>query len=262
MICEKCSSLNDDKNEVCFNCGNKLKKSVGDNNASKPAKKMKIKNNLLKKGMLKKLGIITLSVLGIVLIIVMVCNILAGIKDNEGYNYAQKMKASVGVDDIMKMGENGGIYFELESKSAEINALGDAKYIYECEEMIKVDGIKVPKWIIKVDVVSDAIHYLYYRNYSLQEDNYKGVKVKEPISVLKVEIGQNLREVENIFGIKPISIKYFADSTVYLYRYYCINEFGDEQDYCFEVTFDGIDNKKMAVKEYKKYDLEINQFIK
>ncbi len=251
MICSKCQALNDESSEVCYNCGTTLEKKVAKKSIN-PFKKVDV--NLPKKTLLILIGI----ALVVIIVVVTVVSVLNNIEENRGFNLAKDLSQSVGETDIFAVAEKNDIYFETKSVSSEINTMADAKYLYESDRVITVDGVKVPTWIIKVDLLDEKIAYVYYRDYTVQDANYKGVKVNEPISTLKVEIGQKLSEVNDIFGIKPISVKYFETYTEYLFNYYYINEAGDEQEHSFKVTFD----EEMLVSDYYEYDLTVNDNIK
>lgn len=253
MICPKCQTENDDSSEFCFNCGAKFEESKKKKNFFSAKKKDGFKDKMSCKKIIELVGIAT----AIIAIIAVTLIIIFSVKSDRGQKIAKKLGSKVG-QEIVLAEDYAGIHMSVLSKSVAINNIADAKYIYESDKMIYVDGVKVPEWIIKIDMQQDFIHKVYFRNYKLQNKNYKGVKVDSPIRVLKVENGMKLGDVEDIFDIDPVSIAYYADSTEYEFRYYCANENKDVDSYNVKIIFD----ENMKVSNIVEDDILINPNIK
>lgn len=250
MVCPKCHSVNESSSEFCYNCGAKLEETK---------KKRLFRGGSTSKKKISKKNIIMFAAIGLLVIAIIVVAIMffTSLKSSKGEKIAKKLGSKVG-NEIVVAEEYAGVHMSVESKSEAINKIADAKYIYESDEMIKVDGVKVPEWIIKIDMRQDIIHKVYFRNYKLQDKNYKGVKVDSPVRILKVQEGMTLEDIEDIFGIDPVSITYYEDTTEYEYRYYCLNEDKDEESYNVKVIFD----ENMKVSDIQEQDLLINPNIK
>lgn len=253
MICPKCQSVNDDESEFCINCGERFEETEKKSEPIDNNKKISRKKKLSRKGIIKLVGI-GIAVIAIVVVALM---ITFSLKADRGQKIAKKLGSKVG-QEIVVAENYAGIHMSVASKSAAINKIADAKYVYESDKMIYVDGVKVPEWIIKIDMQQDIIHKVYFRNYKLQDKNYKGVKVDSPIRILKVQEGMDLQDVEDIFGIDPVSITYYVGTCEYEYRYYCTNEDKDVDSYNIKIIFD----ENMKVSDIAEDDILINPNIK
>ena len=253
MICPKCQAVNEDSSEFCYNCGEKLEDNKRKKKFFSGNKNNKSKHKMTKMGIFKLIAIIV----AVVAVVVIVLMFKISANSNRGQKIAHKLGSKVG-QEIVVAENYAGIHMNVSSKSDAINKIADAKYIYESDEMIGVDGVKVPEWIIKIDMKQDIIHKVYFRNYKLQDKNYKGVKVDSPLRVLKIQEGMDLDDTQDILGIDPVSITYYAGSTEYEYRYYCVNESNDEQSYNLKIVF----NENMEVTDIIENDILINPNIK
>jgi len=205
----------------------------------------------------KLVKIIAISIISLVVIIIGVI-IFTALFGNNGEKVADKLGADklgakIG-SEIVVAEKNAKVHLAIDSASKALNKQGDFDYIYESDKLIKVDGIKVPKWAIKVVMKDKEVFSVSYRNFNEQKKSYKGEKLKKPITSSKIEIGMTLGNVKELFGISPLSITYFEDTTEYRYMYYFINEDKDEERSEIIVSFDD----DMNVSKVENVDLSKN----
>lgn len=251
MVCPKCGADIDDDCEKCMNCSMDFKHiDSNEKNTSFEAKKPQSNK---KPDKVKLIKAMVMLIIGLIIVIVGVFIIKAAF-GNSGEKIAAKLSEKIGTE-IVVAEKYAKIHLSPKSKSNAINKLGDFDYIYESDKLIKIDGIKVPKWAIKVVMKDDEVFSVYYRDYSKQKKSYKGEKIKKSVDVSKIQNGMNLIQVKNIFDMQPLSITYFDDSAEYKYMYYFVNEDKDEERDEVVVTFDD----EMKVKTFERVDLSVTE---
>lgn len=250
MVCPRCGTVIDENCEVCYNCQMEFKHAEAEKKPDKSEKitkkdkkdkidkkdKKSLINKIKSAEKSKHFKIIAIAFASIVLIVVAVFILIAVFKPN-GEKIASKLGKKVG-ENIVNATKYADVYLSDKSQSKAINKQGDFDYIYESEKMIKVDGVKVPKWVIKVEMKDDDVFSVYYRDYTSQKKNYKGEKLKSLVEASEIETGTSLKKVQSKLKISPLSIKYYNDTTEYRYGYYFINEDKDEERHELVVVFD------------------------
>lgn len=257
MICPKCESIIDDNSEVCYNCGSEIQQdeqSVAEGNSQKRGKKEKLNLNKISKLKTFKTAGIVIAAIAVLIIIIL---ILRAVFSVNGAKIAAELGDNVGKS-INKAEKSAGVTLVAASKSGAINIQGDFDAIYEAKDMISVDGVHVPEWVIKVTKLNENVHCVYYRDYRSQEDYYKGEKLKEPIVSSDIQAGMSEAKVERLFEVEPISKSYYSDATEVCYMFYFINENKDEERRMIMVSYNDI----MEVTSVKDIDMTVNENLK
>lgn len=236
MFCPDCGAQIDDNCEKCYACGKEFRHASDDDTRKSPSapapsidkKKKGMKSKLssavqkLKKKKITWIIIVSLAIILITLLIALIFH-----KSNP-VGIADKLSEKIG-EEIVSIEKNAKIHVNTKSASNVINAPGDFDYIYESEKLIKVDGVRVPEWTITFYAVDNNITKIYYRDYTQQKKYYKGEKLKKECSFDEIKDCSKLRDVEEIIGLKPLSITYYADKTKeYRYMYYFVSDDKDE----------------------------------
>lgn len=242
MICPECETLNDDNAEFCINCGAKLEKG----NIKNKEEKKKGTNNLL------KIILVTVAVLLVAVIVLIIY--LSG-KNIKGFKTAEKLSQTIGQDIIATAKITP---LEEKSVSEALNNIAAADYYYESGKLIKVDGVNVPEWSVGVYLVQTKINKVTYRDYTVQDKNYKGEKCDNYISFDKINSSMTVDDVNQYMGISPSMITWYINSKEYTYRYYYIDDSNNEKAYIITVKFDADNNYVSKQME----DLSINPSIK
>jgi hypothetical protein len=217
---------------------------------TKPPKKAKLLKSGNDKFKVFKLAGIAAGALAVIIIIILILHAIFSV---DGEKIAAELGNNVGKS--LKKAENDAKITLVEvSQSDAINIQSDFDCIYESEDMITVDGAAVPEWIIKVTKINENVLTVYYRDFTSQEDYYKGEKLKEPIEDSEIQVGMSQAKVERLFDIKPISITYYSDGTDVCYTYYFINENKDEERRMTVVSYNDI----MEVRAVDEIDMKLN----
>ncbi len=260
MFCPECGKSIEDNSKVCTECGKEIAIAPSLDLAKRPttkvigAKKVKKPSNLsegIKKIKSKKAFWIIIIAFAIVLTTLIVAMI---IKAPHPITTAEKLSEKLG-EQIVVLEKNAGIHVSATSASEAINAEMQFDYIYESEKIIKVDGVKVPEWIILFYADDNKIDRIIYRDFSNQKKSYKGEKLKEQVDFEDLEECTKLKEVEELLKLEPTTILYGDEnSKSYGYRYYYIDKNKDEACESYVVTVDK-DNKVTEVLDVEENKL-------
>ena len=192
-----------------------------------------------KKGNNKKPLLIMIGAsLVVVLIILLVFFIVGLIKANEGKKLAETFRGELGKS--VEMAEkNTGVTMKLSSQYTALKDIVDYDYICESESVVKVGGIKIPEWVVFINVdYNDKISSVTYYNFKSLKKNWKGVKADAPIDTAAVAYNMTKKEADKIISVSPLAITYLNnDTTTYLYKYYYLDENGNEEAYRISVTY-------------------------
>ena len=251
LVCPKCSVEIDDTCEVCYSCGMEFKhidteissEKTVEKISQKPPRKIKV---LKHAKLIKIIGVATIALVLIIVIFIFLSAIFA----TKGEKIAEKLSKKIG-EQIVDAESFANVHLAVKSASNAINKQGDFNYIFEADNLIKVDGVKVPNWTIKVVMKDSEVFSIYYRDYREQKNYYKGEKLQNPIDTSKIEIGISKSKVESIFNISPLSITYYQNTADFRYVYYFINSDKDEESRQVVVTFD----EKMKVQKVTENEL-------
>lgn len=238
MICPNCEAIIDESSPCCENCGfefNNIKTEPKKNKFSGIKSFKNIKTNK----MIKLIGIGIIALLVVIIIIL----IFVAIFGNNGEKIASKLGEKCGKS-ISSAEKNADIKLLQQSAVEAINKQGDFDYIYESEKVIVVDGVHVPKWVIKIEMMDDNINTVSYFDYTQFKKYYKGEKLKKEIEIKEVidaediNKGLKFKNVKKIIDMEPYRIVYYDDQIRYFYSYYFINDDDDEQRVSFLIVCD------------------------
>ena len=174
----------------------------------------------------------------VILIVLLVFFIVGLIKANEGKKLAETFRGELGKS--VEMAEkNTGVTMKLASQYTALKDIVDYDYICESESTVKVGGVKVPEWVVFVSVdYNDKISSVTYYNFKSLKKNWKGVKADSEIDTSAVAYNMTKKEADKIISVSPLAITYSNDDTsTYLYKYYFLDENGNEQAYRLSVTY-------------------------
>ncbi len=261
MICPNCESIIDDNCDACYNCGMEFshEQEVSSPTEEKVKKKKEKKVDKPKKPasdkfkVFKRAGIAA----GALAVIVIVFLIIRSLLSVDGAKIAASLGSNVGKS-LKKAQNDAKITLVEVSASEAINRQSDFDCIFEAKDSIKVDGVSVPEWVIKVTKKNEDVLSVYYRNYKSQEDYYKGQKLKEPIEKSEIQIGMSEAKVTRLFDIEPISVTYYIDATEVCYMYYFINDNKDEERRMLVISYDDV----MEVRSVEEIDMIQNPNLK
>ena len=174
----------------------------------------------------------------VVLIILLVFFIVGLIKANEGKKLAETFRGELGKS-IEMAEKNTGVTMKLASQYTTLKDIVDYDYICESESDVKVGGVKVPEWVVFINVdYNDKISSVTYYNFKSLKKNWKGVKADGPIDTASVAYNMTKKEADKIISVSPLAITYSNDDTAtYLYKYYFLDENGNEEAYRLSVTY-------------------------
>lgn len=195
-----------------------------------PDKKVK-KNN--KKPLLIMLGASAI----VILIVLLVFFIVGLIKGNEGKKLADDLRNELGKS-ISMAEKNTGVVMKLDSQNILLKDIVDYDYICESDSEVKVGGIKVPEWAVFVSVDgNDKISSVTYYNFKSLKKNWKGVKT-DAVDTTAIAYNMTKKEADKIISVSPLAVTYSNDDTAtYLYKYYYLDENGNEQVYRLSITY-------------------------
>ena len=261
MFCPECGKPIEDNLKICSECGKEIPATPSLDSAKRPTttnmkRKKKVKkpskfSQEMKKLKTKKAFWIFIIAIAIVLTTLIVAMIIKG---PHPITTAEKLSEKLGKQ-IVELEKNAGIHVSATSESEAINSEMQFDYIYESEKIIKVDGVKVPEWIILFHANDNKIDRIIYRDFSNQKKNYKGEKLKEQIDFEELEECTKLKEVEELLKLEPTSISYSEEGfKTYGYRYYYIDENKDEACESYIITVDE-DNKVTSVNDIEENKL-------
>lgn len=196
-----------------------------------PDKKAK-KNN--KKPLLIMIG----ASLIVILIVLLVFFIVGLIKGNEGKKLADDLRGELGKS-IEMAEKNTGTVIKLDSQNVMLKDIIDYDRICESDSTVKVGGVEVPEWAVFISLDgNDKISSVTYYDFKSLKKNWKGVKVSEPIDNTTIAYNMTKKEADKIISLAPLSVTYSNDDTAtYLYKYYYLDENGNEQVYRLSVTY-------------------------
>ena len=221
-------------------------------NGAKKAPEKKEKAN-------KKAILITIGAgVVVVLVVLLVFFIVGLIKGNEGKKLALNLKNDLGKS-IAMAEKNTGVTLKLSSQNTALKDIVNYDYIYEASSEVKVGGIKMPEWAVFVTVDgNDKISSVVYYDFKVLKKNWKGQKASAPIECEKIAYNMTKKEVDKLVSVSPLATTYSNDDTVtYLYKYYELDENGNEQAVRLSVTY-SIDD---VVRGYEYRESDFMAFI-
>ena len=135
--------------------------------------------------------------------------------------------------------KNTGTIIKLDSQNIMLKDIIDYDRICESDSTVKVGGVEVPEWAVFISLDgNDKISSVTYYNFKALKKNWKGVKVSEPIDNTSIAYNMTKKEADKIISLAPLAVTYSNDDTAtYLYKYYFLDENGNEQVYRLSVTY-------------------------
>lgn len=222
------------------------------NGAKKAPEKKEKKSN-------KKAILITIGAGAVVVLVVLLVFFIVGlIKGNEGKKLAINLKNDLGKS-IAMAEKNTDVTLKLSSQNTALKDIVNYDYIYEASSEVKVGGIKMPEWAVFVTVDgNDKISSVVYYDFKVLKKNWKGQKAAAPIECEKIAYNMTKKEVDKLVTVSPLATTYSNDDTVtYLYKYYALDENGNEQAVRLSITYSIED----VVRGYEYRESDFMAFI-
>jgi hypothetical protein len=232
MVCPKCKSEITEDTDFCGICGAKLIEGVFDESESAEPRRREKKeshkqsrHNLIKK--LKIAGVAAAVLASAVLVIV----IVTSLRTSEGMRIADKVPLGRNIEIV---NSDTGVYFERYSKNAIMSEIGTFSYIYESEESVTVDGIKLPEWAVMLSAnTSGNIYKSTYYDFSVLGKSWKGSKKSALPDTEAIEYGSKVSEAQKILGLRPYAVVTTLDDNTQklIYRTHAEDENGNVRVY-------------------------------
>ncbi|MCD8327493.1 MAG: hypothetical protein LUC25_00160 [Ruminococcus sp.] len=220
MICPKCKTNNAIEERYCINCGYPLSnENAADDEA---AASMWFKPNS------KKTALIGLALVAVI-IILLVIFLVVQFSKSESEEIAELLAEGVGhkTSDLLKLED-----VSLEEKSTYSGVTDYIKFSYlnESGDEIKVDGVKMPEWLVTVFEEEDVVTSVILYDFTVMENTYKGLKADGEIKLSSYSEGDSFSKVEKAIDLDPYTTEYNDDDVIiYTYKYYYIDSADNEQ---------------------------------
>lgn len=194
-------------------------------------------------------AVITLVLVAVIIIIILMISDVSGLKNaKELAEYINKP--------ILTARNKTDIYLSDESSYNGLNTLTKFDWVAESDKDVEVDGVKYPSWAVLIDLNDqDKIAAVTYADFSVLKKNRKGVKTDEEIDLGKIPTGEKFRKVKDQIDIDPFAIVYGDSTETYIYRYYFINNYDDEQAMALSVVFDSDNNYMFSTSQMENSSL-------
>lgn len=223
MICPKCKTNNAIEEKYCINCGCSL------GSADSAAKEDEVAaTNAWFKPKNKKAALIGLALIALILLFLVVVLVIEFSK-SESEELAETLAEGVGhkTSDLMNL---EGISLKEKSTYSGVTDYIKFSYLNESGDSLKVDGVKMPEWLITVFEEEDTVTSVVLYDFTVMKDTYKGIETKEEIKLSSFSSGDNFSRVRNAVDLDPYTVEYKNDDVViYTYKYYYTDTAENEQ---------------------------------
>lgn len=230
MTCPNCEAVLGEGTSPCPNCGAVLAPEPD------PETKKKLTKTRI------KIIIAALVVVAAALTVMLISNFAVSAK---GLRLAATLSESLGRS--MAVAEkNADIALRNMSDFPIFNPLKVNTYIYEDGKAVNVDGVRYPSWIVGVVTDDDGkLKAVRYANYQLLKSNHKGEKADGFIKTTNISVGMSKKDTERLIKLRPFAIEHTNDDvSTYTYRYYYIDDNGNEIGCKITLEYDLHDNVK------------------
>lgn len=218
---------------VCSCCGAKIKQK---NKKVKEPKHIAANSAEKKAALMKKLKIGGIAAGGALLVFVIIILLVIILTDN-GLKTAEALADYIG-DGIFDARNDSNIKLEEESEFNAVNNAMKFDYLVESEKDVEVDGINFPKWCITICLNDDdEIVTVTHTDFTVCKKNHKGKKAKKEITLSNIVAGDAYKKIKKEIDLDVYSIKYENAIITYTYKYYFIDDSGDEQAVRLAVTY-------------------------
>lgn len=239
MICPRCKCEISDDSKTCEICGKKIakgKRFFGKSKKSKTKVNPMLEKEPKKISAESKIKLIA-AVLATVAVVIVILVIIVKVNNETGINTAKEIAEYIN-EPILTARNETDIYLSDESAFDGVNNLAKFHYVVESEKHVEVDGVKYPKWAVLVHLNdNDEIANITYVDFTVLKKNHKGCKTDGEITLDEVKTGDKYRKTVDKIDAEPFAVVFDGTNTTYVYKYYFINEYKDEQAMTLSVVF-------------------------
>jgi hypothetical protein len=263
MVCPKCKTEITEDTDFCVICGAKLTDAIPDeSDAVEPRRPKKRElRKILRHNLAKKLKIAGAAAALIAIAIVIII-IVSSLRAAEG----RKLFDSVPLGrNIEIVNSETGTTFYRNSVNKIMNEIGTFSYIYEAEEMITVDGIKLPEFAILLAADSSGkIYKVTFYDFTALGNSWKGERKSALPDTEAVEYGSKISDAQKILGLEPYAIVSTLDDNTQklIYRTQTEDEYGNTRVYNINLFVNEADEmvKDISVteSEYVAFYFSVN----
>jgi hypothetical protein len=205
MKCPKCKTEITEDTDFCVICGAKLTDLTIEESETvepRPRKKREL-HKLNRHNLKKKLKVAAVVAAGLA-IAVLIIVVVSSLRTSEGRRIADNVPLG---RDIEMVNKDTGVVFLRNAGNAVLPEIGTFSYIYEAEDTITVDGIKLPDWCIMLSENSEGLIYkVTYYDFTMLRGSWKGQKSNNLPDTEAVEYGSKIAEAQKILGLRPYAI--------------------------------------------------------
>ncbi|MDR0992740.1 MAG: zinc ribbon domain-containing protein [Ruminococcus sp.] len=252
MVCPKCKSEITEDTDFCGICGAKLIDGVFDESESAEPRRhnkrelhKKSRHNLIKK---LKIAGVAAAVLAVAVGIIVV---VSSLRTSEGRKIADNVPLGRNIEIV---NSDTGVMFDRYSRNTIMPEIGTFSYIYESEENLSVDGIKLPEWAVMISAnTSGNIYKKTYYDFTVLGNSWKGTKKSAAPDTETIEYGSRVSDAQKILGLKPYAVVTTLDDNTQklIYRTHAEDENGNVRVYNINLFVNEADGtvKDVSVSE-------------
>jgi hypothetical protein len=228
MVCPKCKTEITEDTDFCVICGAKLTDAIPDESETVEPRRTKKRelHKINRHNLVRKLRIAGAAAAVIVLAIAVII-IITSLRASEG----RKLFESIPLGrDIQIVNSETETDFYRTAVNKIMNEIGTFSYIYESEEMITVDGIKLPEFAILLSADSAGkIYKVTFYDFAALGKSWKGERKSALPDTEAVEYGSKISDAQKILGLSPYAIVSTLDDNTQklIYRTHAEDEFGN-----------------------------------
>lgn len=150
--------------------------------------------------------------------------IYVNVRRNDGAKHAEKLSMSIGTS-VADAQKNAKVELLSGSEYQLLNQmLQPIGGVYESKKSTKVQGVKLPEWIIRCNVDEGVLGEVVYYNYELLEKNSYGTERKTYLDPSAIAAGSTVEQAESILGLEPYAVIYHTDRTETREYRYCYED--------------------------------------
>ena len=253
MKCPKCAREVSDHDVLCPDCGAELfidttlaDKLFSRNDESfqepesdppEPKKRLRLPKNNGAKLDFNKVKFIIIALCAVILVVLLVL-IISSVVSSKGEKIAKQASDFIGAD--MDVAEKKiDAKFKKETAYKGLSNVTKFDLIAESEDDVRIDGVTYPEWavIVSLDDENRITEVRYIDMESIKKD-IRGEKKDKLINLDKFTKGSSRSSVEDEIDLDTYSIAYNKEGEARIYRYWYVNDNGDEQPVVMTVQFD------------------------
>jgi hypothetical protein len=258
MVCPKCKTEITEDTDFCVICGAKLTDLTPDESEivePRPRKKREL-HKVSRHNLIKKLKVAAVIAAGLLIAVVIII-VVSSLRTSEGRRIADNVPLGRNIEIV---NSDTGVTFTRYAGNTVLPEISVFSYIYEAEDTITVDGIKLPDWCIMLsENGSGLIYKVTYYDFAMLGKSWKGQKSGVLPDTEAVEYGSKIAEAQKILGLRPYAIVTTNDDNTQklVYRTHCEDEYGNVRVYDINLFVNEADG---TVKDISMTELDYISF--